>query len=105
MWEFPGGKLEAGELASAALVRELKEEVGIDVESADYLGEVQHSYGERVVSLQVYHVSQYQGEATRQENQMDLKWATIDSLHKLQFPAANSKIIELFRLTTQVEKF
>ena len=99
MWEFPGGKLEEGELASTALVRELKEEIGVDVLLSDYLGEIHHSYDDRAVSLFIYHVSQYRGEPQCCEDQMDLKWADIDCLHELQFPAANAKIIELFMRT------
>jgi 8-oxo-dGTP diphosphatase len=94
-WEFPGGKLHEGEAGWDALVRELKEEVNIDVSGANYLGEIQHTYDDRDISLLVYHVYQYEGEAICCEDQMGLQWAEIDRLHEFQFPAANSHIIQL----------
>ena len=95
MWEFPGGKLENEELASQALVREVKEEVDLDVLAYDYLGEVRHTYPHQVVSLLVYHVHCYQGEAVCREMQMDLRWVDLSSLNEFQFPKANIEIIGL----------
>lgn len=97
MWEFPGGKLENEELATAALVREIKEEVGIDVMGYTYLGEVRHTYDHKLISLLIYHVYDYQGEAVCRESQMDLRWVDIANLKDFQFPAANLEIIDLLR--------
>lgn len=97
MWEFPGGKLENEELATSALVREIKEEVGIDVMAYNYLGEVCHTYDHKLISLLIYHVHHYQGEAACREAQMDLRWVDIANLKDFQFPAANLEIIELIR--------
>ena len=94
-WEFPGGKLQGNELGDEALVRELKEEVNIDVIGANYLGEIEHTYDDRFVSLLVYHVYQYQGEAICCEDQMGLHWAEMSRLHEFRFPAANNKIIDM----------
>ena len=94
-WEFPGGKLQDGESGLDALIRELKEEVSIEVSAANYLGEIQHTYDDRFISLLIYHVYQYKGEAVCCEDQMGLRWVEVDSLYEYQFPAANSKIIEL----------
>ncbi len=97
LWEFPGGKLEPNELASSALIREIKEEVGLDVLSYNYLGEVQHAYGQNVISLLVYHVYDYSGDAVCLEAQMGLCWVDVGSLREFSFPAANLEIIELFK--------
>ena len=97
MWEFPGGKLEKEELATTALVREIKEEVGIDAIAYNYLGEVCHTYDQKFVTLLIYHVHRYQGEAARCEAQMDLRWVDIANLKDFQFPAANLEIIELIK--------
>ena len=97
MWEFPGGKLEEDELAEAALIREIKEEVGLDVVAYEYLGEISHLYTKQFVSLFIYHVHAYQGEAACCEEQMDLRWVDFASLHNFHFPAANIEIIELIR--------
>ena len=97
LWEFPGGKLELDELASEALVREIKEEVGIDVKAYDYLGEICHSYLDKRVSLLVYHVHCYQGEAACHEAQIGMRWVALDDLDAFQFPPANVEIIGLIR--------
>ena len=99
LWEFPGGKLEADELPSSALAREIKEEVGLDVMAYNFLVEVRHLYNDRPISLLVYHVHQYQGEAVCREEQMDLRWVELESLQNFHFPAANVEIIELVRQT------
>jgi len=61
-WEFPGGKVEAGESATAALVRELKEELDIDAGAMRLVHQHTHAYSDGPdVSLKFYHVSDYQG--------------------------------------------
>jgi len=97
MWEFPGGKVERDELPEAALIREIKEEVGLDVIHYDFLGEINHAYDHQQVSLIVYHVSDFAGEASCCEAQMDLRWVEFASLQNFDFPAANDQIIELIR--------
>src|SRR5271170_8005900 len=60
-WEFPGGKLEAGEPARDALRRELLEELGIHVQQAYRLLKLSHLYPERQVHLDVWRVARYTG--------------------------------------------
>ena len=96
-WEFPGGKLEADELADAALIREIKEEVGVDVLEYSFLGDLNHDYGTKTVNLLVFAVSKHQGEAYRRELQSDLRWVAVEELEQYQFPEANQKIIEMVK--------
>ena len=96
-WEFPGGKFEEGEQGADALVREVKEEVGLDVNAYDYLGEVCHTYTTEPIQLFVYHISHYTGEAHCCEDQMALRWVELDELEQFQFPAANLQIIALIK--------
>lgn len=98
MWEFPGGKLEQDEAAIVALVREVKEEVGLDVHGSDFLGEIKHTYAHHSVVLLVYCVRAFSGVATTLEKQMDLRWVHVDRLQDFEFPEANQQIIELFEL-------
>lgn len=59
LWEFPGGKLEKDEEPTAALVREIKEEVNLDSIAFNYLGQVSCTSQKRTILLLVYHVYQY----------------------------------------------
>ena len=95
LWEFPGGKLEKDELASTALIRELKEEVGIEVLNYQYLGSVSHDYETGRVELLIFLVDQFLGEASCCELQTDLRWISLDKLNDYEFPKANHEIIEL----------
>lgn len=97
IWEFPGGKLENGEHPACALIREIKEEVGVDVLAYGYLGEICHHYDNQDISLLIYHVFEYKGEAICREGQMDLRWVGIEELADFQFPAANLQIIEMIK--------
>ena len=96
-WEFPGGKLEAGELPDAALIREIKEEVGLDILESCFLDTVIHDYGTKLVNLLVFSVSKYRGKAHCRELQPDLRWVSPEDLADYQFPEANLKIIDLIQ--------
>ena len=97
MWEFPGGKLEQDEPAFTALVREIKEEVGLDVIEADFLNQISYQYPHHSVILLVYAVRSFQGKARCCEQQMDLKWVSLDALSEYNFPEANLSILNLLR--------
>ncbi len=97
LWEFPGGKLERHESSEAALVREIKEEIGLDVLQCTFLGEVHHTYSKHSVCLHVFHVSDFHGEPICQEKQMDMRWVAFENLQSFQFPAANQQIIALIQ--------
>lgn len=94
-WEFPGGKLEQYESPELALIRELHEEVGLEILSYDYLGEVHHEYDTYHVILYGYLIRRYRGEARRCESQPGMKWLTLDELKGYQFPEANRQLIEV----------
>lgn len=93
LWEFPGGKVEAGESAREALARELEEEVGIVVLAADPLLDVQHEYPDRSVTLEVFRVHRFRGEAQAREGQ-PLRWVAASALDDYAFPLANRAIVE-----------
>ncbi len=93
LWEFPGGKVEAGESVFAALKRELSEEVGITIHNSSQLMVIEHDYGDKCVKLDIHVVSNFSGEAHGAEGQPS-EWVAINELSNYEFPAANAEIIE-----------
>lgn len=94
-WEFPGGKVESVESAKAALIRELDEELGIQVyaEEISSLIEIRHRYTDKSIFLDVWKISAFSGKPYGREGQ-EVKWFGLKQLVDLDFPAANASIIE-----------
>ena len=96
LWEFPGGKREHHEDGFTALQREIEEEVGLQIQSAEPFQQIAHDYGDKQVLLDIWLVSAYQGNAVGKEGQQ-IKWADCASLNAATFPAANRDIIEALK--------
>jgi len=96
LWEFAGGKLEAGESQLEALSRELDEELGIQPTQAEHWMDVRHHYADerlgREVVLHVWRVSAWQGVPVGRLGQ-PLQWVTKLSLHDFAVPEANRVIV------------
>ena len=93
LWEFAGGKIDDGETAAQALVRELHEELGITATQYRPLLTVEHYYSDKSVRLQVFRVTAFDGEAHGAEGQPTL-WVNPQDLESYPFPAANVPIIK-----------
>jgi 8-oxo-dGTP diphosphatase len=91
-WEFPGGKIEPGEAPEAALARELREELGVEVQSAERLIRYPHAYPERTVWLDMWIVSGWKGEPHGLDGQA-LKWVEPTRLHDEDILEADQPII------------
>ena len=98
LWEFPGGKLEIGETAEQALVRELWEELHITVERALPTITIEHQYHQVTVLLHVWTVEKFSGVAEAAEGQ-PIQWVKPEALSDYNFPAANRPIIAAARLS------
>jgi 8-oxo-dGTP diphosphatase len=92
-WEFPGGKRRAGESAIAALRRELREELSIDVLDARRLLVLDHDYDDRRVQLDTWRVSRYSGRLQNAEGQA-LCWVAPDRLETVDLLEADAPIVE-----------
>ena len=97
LWEFPGGKCEPGEQAFAALQRELHEELGIAVRSAQPFIRIPYNYPDKRILLDVWQVNDYAGEAFGKEQQT-IVWVSDAELERFAFPAANRPILTALRL-------
>jgi len=101
LWEFPGGKVDAGETVSAALKRELAEELDIAVEQTQPLIEIRHDYGDKAVLLDVHKVTAFSGTAKGNEGQ-PIRWVPTAELANYNFPAANKPIVTAITLADKV---
>lgn len=102
LWEFPGGKLELDEQPEQALLREVREEVGLECLAQRYLGEIVHHYPQKTVALLVYHVFAHTGEPHCLESQLDMRWVDLAQLTDFSFPEANYKVIDLIKAEFKV---
>ncbi len=102
-WEFPGGKVATGESDAQALVRELREELGVDARPLAEIMTLTHEYPDRVVDLVLWRVS-----ATGEPHGLDgqqLKWVACDSLGAERLLPADRPFIEALQLLSSTAAF
>ena len=96
-WEFPGGKLRSGEDRRAALARELREEIGIEISTPRPLLRLRHTYPFGEVLLDVWVVRRYLGEPQALDGQA-LRWCTQTQLESTELLPADKPIVTALRL-------
>jgi mutator protein MutT len=96
LWEFPGGKRESDETFGECLQRELREELGIEVEVGQWLGSVTHAYPEKTVHLRFYRCAWRQHEP-RALGCHAFAWVTAGQLSEYAFPPADETLLRKLR--------
>ena len=93
LWEFPGGKIEPNETKENAIVREIKEELEIDIEVESYLAEKVFNYPEKDINLIALKCKKINGDIKLLEHE-DYKWVDSSELNKYEFAPADIFIVE-----------
>ncbi len=92
LWEFPGGKIEPDESPQACVMRELKEEIGVEVVVSEALQAVTHEYDHGRVHLQPY-LCRLKADQPRPREGDDRQWVTLPQLRMLAMPDANAALL------------
>jgi 8-oxo-dGTP diphosphatase len=92
-WEFPGGKVHEGETPAGAIVRELREELAVTVETGESLSVIEHVYDHAHVRLHAYLCTIASGQPENRQVAAH-RWVKPDELATLRFPEANATLVE-----------
>lgn len=92
-WEFPGGKIEQGETLEACLIREVREELGIEIRPIRLLQKKEYAYPEKTVLLDFYLCDWVSGDPQKIDCQ-DFAWVTTQDFERYQFPKGDEEILE-----------
>ena len=96
LWEFVGGKAEPGETAREALVRECREELGVEVKPLDVFAELEHVYPDLTIRLVLFNAVILSGTPQRLEHN-DIRWITPEEIDDYEFCPADEEILKLIK--------
>ncbi len=100
LWEFPGGKREADETFESCLVRELREELGIEVTVGELIETVDHEYPEKRVRLKFFRCA-WRANEPQALGCPAFAWITREQLAAYEFPAADAQLLQRLRITDE----
>jgi mutator protein MutT len=93
LWEFPGGKREADETFEQCLIREIREELGVEISVGELFAEISHDYSEKSVHLKFFLCKLRSGEPQPLDCAA-VKWIEKPELAAHEFPAADARLLE-----------
>ncbi len=93
MWEFPGGKIEAGETQEEALIREIKEELELDINNLNYLTTVEYDYSNFHLTMHCF-ICEICGGTLSLNAHNDAKWVSLDELSLQKWIPADIEVVE-----------
>jgi len=96
-WEFPGGKIEAGENPESALIRELIEEIGVSTQPKFMVEHISHEYDDRLVKLQIWDCGEIDPDSIRLVEHDEARWLSADELLDVKWLPADLPIIERWK--------
>ena len=97
LWEFPGGKIEEGETPDEALVREIQEELCVNIRVEDFITIVNHEYKTFSITMHAYLCTILSGKLTLTEH-LDSRWLSVEELESVDWAPADVPIVEKVRV-------
>jgi 8-oxo-dGTP diphosphatase len=101
LWEFPGGKREAGESYAQCVTRELLEELGIEIRVGEVLESLTHEYPGKTVHLEFFRCQWLRSEP-QAIGCPAFRWITVDDLDAYEFPAADARLLKKLKQSPQL---
>lgn len=103
-WEFPGGKIKSHESAGDCIIREIREELGVEIKIRKGLSTIIFDYGFKKIALIPFLCSVIKGKIVLSEHD-DLNWLTFEELKNVDFSGADLKLIQLKENSDILKKY